>query len=66
MSSERELVAFCEYVEQQVLEREKMLRGDLVCEFLVDRLQECEKLAMSSNSEIEKVEPSLVWEAMEV
>lgn len=61
MRSERELLAFCEYVEQEVLGKEKMLRGDLVCEFLIDKLQECEKLARSSNSEIEKVEASLVW-----
>lgn len=61
MKSERELLAFCDYVEQQVLGREKMLRGDLVCEFLIDKLQECEKLALSSNSAIEKMEASVVW-----
>lgn len=59
--SEQELLAFCEYVAKEVLGREKMLRGDLVSDFLVDRLQECERLALSSNSEIEKVE-SLVYE----
>lgn len=61
MKSERELLAFCDYVEQQVLGREKMLRGDLVCEFLIDKLQECEKLALSSNSAIEKMEASVAW-----
>ena len=60
--SEEELLAFCEYVGQAVLSREKMLRGDLVSEFLVDRLQECEKLALGSNSEVERAEASLVWE----
>ena len=44
------------------MSREKMLRGDLVSEFLVDRLQECEKLALGSNSEVERAEASLVWE----
>jgi hypothetical protein len=29
-----------------------MLRGDLVFEFLIEKLEECEKLALSSNSEI--------------
>lgn len=65
MKSERELLDFCDYIEQQVLNREKMLRGDLVCDFIIEKLHECEKLALSSNSEIEKIEASMVeagWE----
>ncbi len=33
-----------------------MLRGDYAFDFLVDKLKQCEKLALSSNSQLEKLD----------
>jgi hypothetical protein len=43
-------------VERAVLEKHKALRGDYAYELLVDKLKECERLALSSNSELERLD----------
>lgn len=41
---------FCEYVEKAVLKKYKVFRGDFAFDLLLDKLKECERLAVSSNS----------------
>jgi hypothetical protein len=56
VSSEQELKVLCDCVERAVLERHKTLRGDYAFELLADKLKECERLALSSNSELERLD----------
>ncbi len=54
MGNENELKVLCESVEKAIMDKYKMLRGDFAFEYLVDKLKECEKLALSSNSELDR------------
>jgi hypothetical protein len=56
IANDQELKVLCDCVERAVLEKHKALRGDYAFELLVERLKECERLALSSNSELERLD----------
>lgn len=61
MKDDKELKAFCAYIENSVADKESNeYRGEWAYKFLMDRLYECEKLALTSNSFINVIceEPS--------
>ena len=60
INDEQELKVLCDCVERAVLEKHKTLRGDYAFDLLVEKLKECERLALSSNSELERLDRSQI------